>query len=569
MLTKNPQQLITYKKIAIYEQSYQLPVFQNRRLKNFQKTIKERRKLIQEGIRYHYYFGKIVKQKEKITQQEIFLDTQLLVKDYSFLIDGLETYQDSYYHFLLKLSDNLKALFAQKYQELKILDYERIKLEIKNNNNQKILHQLKLEKQENFRAIVLLGKTSFLMLEKTKLLVEGVKKLAEDTQKQKQIVQAIIQELKIYEELNYYQLKSQRVRQEIADLAQNVINFETYLQEYFAPFQLLIEEVIKVDEEFYATVGEIKYLVDNIFQPQPDQLEMEDSEIATEFFLNFMVTGYEKEARLKDAFLSSQWGDRLLNESEWAEQFIPLEQTINKLSSYLGEQLAHQQQFIPKIIPKKRLEIVVSQSNQQNTQKSYSPKIAQNNQNSPNILTQASADPDYNQLQDLLKNHQWQMADRQTTKLLLKILGKTYWNEVYPEDIAQFPCSELKKIDQLWLHYSNGHFGFSIQQTIWSSLGGLVDYETKKKLGDRLGWRKEGQWLNYEQLNFELEPNAPLGHLPVHWLIFEENCCHSSVLLSDSQKSLTCWRVGNWLLWQLHLVLTKVQTCGIIPLSDL
>lgn len=565
MLTKNPQQLITYKKIAIYEQSYQLPVFQNRRLKNFQKTIKERRKLIQEGIRYHYHFGKIVKLKEKITQQEIFLETQLLVKDYSFLIDGLETYQDSYYHFLLKLSDNLKALFAQKYQELKILDYERIKLEIKNNNNQKILHQLKLEKQENFRAIVLLGKTSFLMLEKTKLLGEGVKKLAEDTQKQKQIVQAIIQELKIYEELNHYQLKSQRVRQEIADLAQNVINFETYLQEYFAPFQLLIEEVIKVDEEFYATVGEIKYLVDNIFQPQPDQLEMEDSEIAAEFFLNFMVTGYEKEARLKDAFLYSQLSDRLNNESEWAEQFIPLEQTINKLSSYLGEQLADQKQFLPT----KSLEIIISQFNPQNTQKSCSPKIFQDNQNYQNRLTQESADPDYKQLQDLLKNHQWQMADRQTTKLLLKILGKSYWNEVYPEDIAQFPCSELKKIDQLWLHYSNGHFGFSIQQTIWSSLGGLVDYETKKKLGDRLGWRKEGQWLDYEQLNFELEPHAPLGHLPVHWLIFEENLCQPVASLSDSQKSLACWRVGHWLLWQLHLVLTKVQDCGIIPLSDL
>jgi hypothetical protein len=565
MLTKNPQQLITYKKIAIYEQSYQLPVFQNRRLKNFQKTIKERRKLIQEGIRYYYYFGKIVKRKEKITQQEIFLETQLLVKDYSFLINGLETYQDSYYHFLLKLSDNLKALFTQKYQELKILDYERIKLEIKNNNNQKILHQLKLEKQENFRAIVLLGKTSFLMLEKTKLLGEGVKKLAEDTQKQKEIVQAIIQELKIYEELNHYQLKSQRVRQEIADLAQNVTKFETYLQNYFAPFQLLIEEVIKVDQEFYATVGEIKYLVDNIFQTQPDSLEMEDSEIASEFFLNFMVTGYEKETRLKDAFSSSQLGDRLLNESEWAEQFIPLEQTINKLSNYLGEQLAHQQQFIPKIIPKKPLEIVVSQFNQKNTQKFYPKKNSQNNQN---ILTQKSADPDYNQLQNLLKNHQWQMADRQTTKLLLKILNKAYWNEVYPEDIAQFPCSELKKIDQLWLHYSNGHFGFSIQQTIWSSLGGLVDYETKKKLGDRLGWRKEGQWLNYEQLNFELEPNAPLGHLPVHWLIFEENLCSPAALVSDERNSLASWRVGNWLLWQLHLVLTKVQTCGIIPLSD-
>ncbi|MFM8294165.1 MAG: hypothetical protein ACKN9E_06415, partial [Microcystaceae cyanobacterium] len=393
MLTKNPQPLITYKKIAIYEQSYQLPVFQNRRLKNFQKTIKERRKLIQEGIRYYYYFGKIVKRKEKVTQQEIFLETQLLVKDYSFLIDGLETYQDSYYHFLLKLSDNLKTLFAQKYQELKILDYERIKLEIKNNNNQKILHQLKLEKQENFRAIVLLGKTSFLMLEKTKLLGEGVKKLAEDTQKQKQIVQAIIQELKIYEELNHYQLKSQRVRQEIADLAQNAINFETYLQSYFAPFQLLIEEVIKVDQEFYAAVGEIKYLVDNIFQPQPEMLEIEDSEMVAEFFLDFMVTGYEKESRLKDVFLYSQSQDHLFNDSEWQEQFIPLEKTINKLSTYLREQLLEQK----KNLPTKPLEIVVSQfnkSNQQNIQKSDSSKNWQDDQNIKNILIQAVADPD-------------------------------------------------------------------------------------------------------------------------------------------------------------------------------
>ncbi|MFM7790087.1 MAG: hypothetical protein ACKO90_18810, partial [Microcystis panniformis] len=207
---------MTYKKIAIYEQSYQLPVFKNRYLKIFQKIIKERRKLIQEGVRYHYYFGKIIKRKEKITQQEILIETQLLIKDYNLLINGLEIYQDGYYRFLLQLSDNLKILFSQKYQELKILDYERIKLEIKNNNNQNILNQLKLEKQENFRAILLLGKTSFLMLKKTKLLGEGVQKLAEDTQKQKKIVQAIIQELKIYEELNHYQLKSQRVRQEIA-----------------------------------------------------------------------------------------------------------------------------------------------------------------------------------------------------------------------------------------------------------------------------------------------------------------------------------------------------------------
>ncbi len=123
------------------------------------------------------------------------------------------------------------------------------------------------------------------MLKKTKLLGEGVQKLAEDTQKQKKIVQAIIQEIKIYEELNHYQLKSQQVRQEIANLAQNAINFENYLQDYFAPFQLLIEEVLKVDEEFYATVGEIKYLVDNIFPPQPALLETSDYAINSVVYL--------------------------------------------------------------------------------------------------------------------------------------------------------------------------------------------------------------------------------------------------------------------------------------------
>lgn len=560
MFIKNPQQLITYKKIAIYEQSYQLPVFQNRRVKNFQKKIKERRKLIQEGIRYYYYFGKIVKRKEKVTQQEIFIEIQLLVKDYSFLINGLESYQDSYYYFLLQLSDNLKALFAQKYQELKILDYERIKLEIKNNDNQKILNQLKLEKKENVRAILLLGKTSFLMLEKTKLLGEGVKKLAEDTQKQKQIIQAIIQELKIHEELNDYQLKSQRVRQEIADLAQNVIGFETCLQDYFAPFQLLIEEVIKVDEEFYATVGEIKYLVDNIFQPQPNSLELEDSETVSEFFLNFMVTGYEKQTRLKDVFLHSQSNAPLSLESETLEQFIPLEQTINKLSNYLSAQFDHQRQFLPTQLS--------PQPHQQNIQKPDLQKVLKNTKNTPAILTQEDANFDYNQLRDFLRDHQWQAADRQTTQLLLKILGKAYWNEVYPEDINHFPCLELKKIDQLWLHYSNGHFGFSIQQTIWSSFGGQIDYETKKKLADRLGWRKQGQWLNYDQLTFDLDPNSPIGHLPVHWLIFEENLCSPSPLSSETNNSIASWRVGHWLLWQMHLVFAKVEACGLIPLSD-
>lgn len=65
-------------------------------------------------------------------------------------------------------------------------------------------------------------------------------------------------------------------------------------------------------------------------------------------------------------------------------------------------------------------------------------------------------------------------------------------NEVYPEDIESFSCQAINIIDQLWIQYSQGYFGFTIQERIWSEIGGKEDYETEKKLGERLGWRKEG-----------------------------------------------------------------------------
>ncbi|MBV9389188.1 MAG: GUN4 domain-containing protein, partial [Chroococcidiopsidaceae cyanobacterium CP_BM_ER_R8_30] len=33
--------------------------------------------------------------------------------------------------------------------------------------------------------------------------------------------------------------------------------------------------------------------------------------------------------------------------------------------------------------------------------------------------------------------------------------------------IKYFPCQELCTIDQLWVNYRKGHFGFSVQRQIW------------------------------------------------------------------------------------------------------
>ncbi|MFB2646041.1 GUN4 domain-containing protein, partial [Raphidiopsis sp. BLCC-F218] len=87
------------------------------------------------------------------------------------------------------------------------------------------------------------------------------------------------------------------------------------------------------------------------------------------------------------------------------------------------------------------------------------------------------------------------------------------------EDAEKFPCKELRSIDQLWLKYSRGKFGISVQQQIYQSLGGTKEYNEKvwESMGDRVGWRQAGNWLYYEQLNFT--QTAPSGHLPASvWL---------------------------------------------------
>jgi predicted nucleic acid-binding Zn-ribbon protein len=549
MLTKQQRRLITYKKISIYEKIYKLPIVKNIRLKKIQRKIKERRRLIKEGVRYHHIFGKIIKWKEEISQREIFVEFQLLVREYTLLVDFLENYNNSYQHFLLRLTDDLKQMFVQKYVEIKNLDKERKKLEIKNYNNQKILDKLKWEKQENYKSILLLSNASFLMLEKIKLLSEGLKTLSEDTKTQKQIIQQVIKELEIYQEIYEYQKKAQKLRQEIVEIAKTAINFENYLQDYFSPFQSLIDKVGEVDEDFYATVGDIKNLAENILNSQSNLLVPKNVEAISETFLDFMVTSYEKKERLKDAFIQSTLLDWQIHTFE-ADERVFLDRSIDSISNYISEQFADRRLRIAKanfvsITPL----FNVAKTSLMRLDKTTSPQKFQHNK------------IDYTQLQDLLAQHKWKEADIETTKLMLQVIGKSYWNEVYQKDINNFSCEALYAIDRLWREYSHDYFGFSIQQNIWSEMGDRVDYEAEKRFGDRLGWRKDGNWLDYDRLTFELSATTPIGHLPVQWLHYDQDMFDLSPS-SAEHLSMGAWRVGSWLVWQMHLFFSRVKICN-------
>lgn len=157
-----------------------------------------------------------------------------------------------------------------------------------------------------------------------------------------------------------------------------------------------------------------------------------------------------------------------------------------------------------------RLRQLKAQRLQRQQEQEKADKLRQEQQSTGNDLLSEKG-VDYTRLRDLLKAGQWKEADQETLAVMLKATGREQEGWLDRESINNFPCADLRTIDQLWVKYSDGHFGFSVQKRIWESVA--KDYE---KFGDRIGWRKgmffNKEWLNYSELTFT--KNSPQGHLP-------------------------------------------------------
>merc|ERR1739838_983563 len=83
----------------------------------------------------------------------------------------------------------------------------------------------------------------------------------------------------------------------------------------------------------------------------------------------------------------------------------------------------------------------------------------------------------YEKLRDFLAAGKWKEADEETGNCMLKVTKREKEGWLRVEDMDDFPCQDLGTIDQLWLKYSNGKFGFSLQKQIYHGLGGTKHYD--------------------------------------------------------------------------------------------
>ena len=118
---------------------------------------------------------------------------------------------------------------------------------------------------------------------------------------------------------------------------------------------------------------------------------------------------------------------------------------------------------------------------------------------------------DYQPLQELLAKQDFQGADVVTLQKLCELAGaaaiERKW--IYFTEVESFPVEDLRTLDRLWLMYSEGKFGFSVQRRIWLSVG-----QDFSKLWTKIGWKIGNSWTRYPK-EFTWDLTAPSGHLPL------------------------------------------------------
>jgi GUN4-like/CHAT domain/AAA ATPase domain len=122
-------------------------------------------------------------------------------------------------------------------------------------------------------------------------------------------------------------------------------------------------------------------------------------------------------------------------------------------------------------------------------------------------------------LEEYLQQQKWREADEETTWIFYQLMVLEEfrdWNDL----LKRIPSSLFQQIDDLWFKYSNGHFGFSVQQEIWEDLGGKpgADHETWKRFRKVVGWHLENEngWRSSNEVKPSIE-KLERGNLPAVW----------------------------------------------------
>jgi hypothetical protein len=125
---------------------------------------------------------------------------------------------------------------------------------------------------------------------------------------------------------------------------------------------------------------------------------------------------------------------------------------------------------------------------------------------------------DYVPLATMLATGQLAEADQFTRDALIKISGASEKgrNFVYWTEVKKIPATDLATIERLWMKFSGGKFGYSVQKKKWRQSKGDFEVFCRK-----IGWtttdgevERKKRWFGASEFIYDVK-KAPEGHLPL------------------------------------------------------
>ncbi len=205
---------------------------------------------------------------------------------------------------------------------------------------------------------------------------------------------------------------------------------------------------------------------------------------------NFLLPGHQVSDRLGKIL------DKLLQSaiSKRYKSAVEVLNDINPPKVVLPQPLAPQPQpLAPQPLPPPQPE-------------SFLVKIFPNFKQKPDVII-SEIGINYQKLTDLLNANKWQSADEETWMILCQAVDKPLRGYLAPDNIEHLPCEDLLILDHLWLKFSKGRFGFSVQKQIFESVN--QDYGRFCK---QVGWSISLPHYHTTGMIYNLK--APKGHLP-------------------------------------------------------
>lgn len=244
----------------------------------------------------------------------------------------------------------------------------------------------------------------------------------------------------------------------------------------------LVQQREKVQpQDFLAQVVQISEL---LVEREPGEFEFAHLSLQ-EYLAATQIAGAKQEALLYEHFQNDWWKQTILL---YASQVNPT-------------------QLIREALRQKAIDLAYTI--QQDTTKRLdltAEELAEFEQLTPQVETSR-----YAPLEQLLQTQQWREADQETYRLMITTVGKEEGQGLNREDLETFPCEDLQMLDRLWVEYSDGKWGFSVQKRIWEECRSPTNYdEFKRTFCDRIGWTNNGTWQNP---TYDLQ-NSLDGELP-------------------------------------------------------